>query len=79
MEEMQKAIDPPLELMFKGLQDSGRLRRDLDIALLVPVFKTIHLGLTGLWAIEGPPFRGTEMILDQEIRMFCEGLEEKAK
>src|SRR5262249_40782072 len=75
--EMQKAIDPPLEALFRKLQESGKLRKDLQIALLIPIFKTIHLGLTGLWAVEGPPFRGTEMILEHEIRLFCEGLEAK--
>jgi hypothetical protein len=41
---------------------------------LIVVFKTIQLGLAALWAIEGPPFRGTEKILNQEIKIFCEGL-----
>lgn len=77
MVEMQKAIDPPLESLFRELQAAGKLRKDVEIALLMPVFKTIHLGLTGLWAVEGPPFAGTEMILEQEMKLFCEGLEEK--
>ena len=77
MMEMQKAIDPPLELLFRELQAAGKLRKDVEIALLIPVFKTIHLGLTGLWAVEGSPFAGTEMILQQEMKLFCEGLEEK--
>jgi AcrR family transcriptional regulator len=75
--EMQKAIDPPLENLFRGLQEAGKIRKDANLALLVPVFKTIHLGLTGLWAVEGPPFQGTEMVLQHEIKLFCEGLEAK--
>jgi len=77
--EMQKAIDSPLELMFRQLQAAGKLRKDAEIALLVPVFKTIHLGLTGLWAVEGPPFQGTEMILKHEMKLFCEGLEARPR
>ncbi len=73
--EMQKAIDPPLEKLFRELQKAGKIRKDAEIALLVPVFKTIQLGLTGLWAVEGPPFQGTEMILKHEMKLFCEGLE----
>jgi hypothetical protein len=38
------------------------------------VFKTIHMGLSALWAIEGAPFRGAEYILRQEMKLFCEGL-----
>jgi AcrR family transcriptional regulator len=75
MVEMQKAIDPPLEELFRGLQERGQIRRDVQIAMLIPVFKTIHLGLTALWAVEGPPFGGTEMVLEQEMKLFCEGLE----
>ena len=75
MVEMQKAIDPPLEELFRGLQVRGLIRKDLPIAMLIPVFKTIHLGLTALWAVEGPPFGGTEMVLEQEMKLFCEGLE----
>lgn len=73
--EMQKAIDPPLETLFRQLQADGKIRQDVTIALLIPIFKTIHLGLTGLWAVEGPPFQGTEMILQHEMKLFCEGLE----
>ena len=77
LEEMQKAIDPPLETLFRKLQVDGKIRKDVDVALLIPTFKTIHLGLTGLWAVEGPPFRATEMILQHEMKLFCEGLEAK--
>lgn len=76
MVEMQKAVDPPLERLFRSLQSRGRLRPGLDIPTLVVVFKTIHLGLTAVWALEGPPFRGTYRLLQQEMRLFCQGLEE---
>jgi AcrR family transcriptional regulator len=77
MVEMQKTIDPPLEELFRSLQARGVMRKDVQIAQLIPVFKTIHLGLTAMWAVEGPPFRGTEMVLKQEIKLFCEGLENR--
>ena len=77
MVEMQKAIDPPLEELFRSLQARGVMRKDVPIAQLIPVFKTIHLGLTALWAVEGPPFHRTEMVLKQEMKLFCEGLENR--
>jgi AcrR family transcriptional regulator len=73
--EMQKSIDGNLLILFRRLQERGLMRKDVEIADLVSVFKTIHLGLTGLWAIDGPPFSGTERVLKQEIKLFCEGLE----
>jgi len=77
MVEMQKAIDPPLQTLFKGLQDRSMISETMPISDLVLVFKTVHLGLTALWAVEGPPFRQTERILAQEIHCFCEGLRAK--
>jgi AcrR family transcriptional regulator len=74
MVEMQKTIDPPLEALFRGLQQRGLIRRDVSVPDLILIFKTIHLGLTALWAVEGPPFQFTEKTLKQEIRLFCQGL-----
>jgi AcrR family transcriptional regulator len=74
MVEMQKTIDPPLESLFRGLQQRGLIRRDLSVADLILIFKTIHLGLTALWAVEGPPFQFTEKTLKQEMKLFCQGL-----
>jgi AcrR family transcriptional regulator len=74
MVEMQKTIDPPLEALFRGLQQRGLIRRDVSVPDLILIFKTIHLGLTALWAIEGPPFQFTEKTLKQEIKLFCQGL-----
>jgi AcrR family transcriptional regulator len=75
MVEMQKPIDDNLRALFLNLQQIGRLRADVSVPDLVLVFKTIHLGLSALWAVEGPPFRATEMVLKMEIKLFCEGLE----
>jgi AcrR family transcriptional regulator len=77
MLEMQKVIDPPLEALFSGLQERGLIRKDMPLQDLIFVFKTIQLGLTALWAVEGPPFRQTEKIIKQEMKLFCEGLGEK--
>jgi TetR/AcrR family fatty acid metabolism transcriptional regulator len=74
MVEMQKIIDPALEALFRSLQDRGAIRDDLNITELIGIFKTMHMGLTALWAIEGPPFRSTERVVRQEMKLFCEGL-----
>ena len=74
MVEMQKTIDPPLEALFRGLQERGLVRKNVHPPELVVIFKTIHLGLTAVWAVEGPPFQFTEKTLKQEIKLFCQGL-----
>ncbi len=77
MIEMQKVIDPPLARLFEGLQSRKLIRPDVNIPMLMTVFKTIHLGISALWAVEGPPFRGTEQVLKLEIKLFCEGLKRR--
>jgi hypothetical protein len=47
----------------------------LSIGDLTLVFNNIHLGLSALWVIEGPPFRATDYALQREIALFCEGPE----
>ena len=74
MLEMQKAIDPPLEALFRGLQERKLMRDDLHLPDLILTFKTMHMGLTALWAVEGPPFRQTGKTLQLEISLFCDGL-----
>ncbi|HLJ47807.1 MAG TPA: TetR/AcrR family transcriptional regulator [Bryobacteraceae bacterium] len=77
MVEMQKTIDPPLEKLFTTLLQRGAIRTDVAIPELVMVFKTIQLGLTALWAVEGPPFKGTESVVKQEMMLFAKGLESR--
>jgi AcrR family transcriptional regulator len=77
MVEMQKVIDPPLRKLFEGLRKRRLIRQDLNIEALVIIFKTMHMGLVMLWAIEGPPFRGTDQVMNQEIKLLCEGIAEK--
>ena len=72
--ELQKSIDPPLRALFSALQQRGLVRQDIDTERLILAFKVVHLGLTGAWAVEGPPWRGTERMVDEQMRLWCEGL-----
>ncbi len=75
MAEMQIVIDPPLERLFGSLQRRGAIRSDMDLPDLILIFKTVQLGLTALWAIEGPPFQQVARTVQREITLFCKGLE----
>src|ERR1017187_106622 len=76
--EMQKYIDPPLQLLFAALEERGAFCADIDVAHLILSFKTMHLGLTALWAIEGPPFQQTTQVVHQQMQFFCKGILRKA-
>ncbi|MEJ2007122.1 MAG: TetR/AcrR family transcriptional regulator [Acidobacteriota bacterium] len=74
MAEMQKFIDPPLEALFRGLQESGAIRADVNLPELILAFKSMQLGLTAMWVIEGPPFKETKRVLREQMRLFSQGL-----
>jgi AcrR family transcriptional regulator len=79
MVEMQQYIDPPLQSLFGALQERGALRADIDLPQLILSFKTMHLGLTALWAVEGPPFQQTTQVVHQQMQFFAEGILRKTK
>ena len=77
--EMQKSIDPPLESLFTQLRDRGLLRSGIDLPKLIMSFKTMHLGLTALWAVEGPPFRQTAQTVRRQMQFFSQGIGKKTR
>jgi AcrR family transcriptional regulator len=79
MAEMQKYINPPLESLFTAFERQNLLRPNQDSAQLIMSFKTVHLGLTALWAVEGPPFRQTKQVVIQQMQLFANGILRKAK
>jgi AcrR family transcriptional regulator len=79
MVEMQKYIDPPLHSLFASLQERGKLRTGIDLPQLIMSFKTMHLGLTALWAVEGPPFQQTTEVVRQQMHFFTQGIMRKAQ
>ena len=79
MVEMQKYIDPPLQSLFSELAERGLLRADIDLPQLTMSFKTMHLGLTALWAIEGPPFKQTTKVVRQQMQFFTQGILRKTQ
>jgi hypothetical protein len=74
---MQKLIDPPMETLFQTLRRRHAIRNDVEIPELIFAFKTLQLGITALWAMEGPPFHKTEKVLRLQMKLFAEGLKSK--
>jgi AcrR family transcriptional regulator len=79
MVEMQKYIDPPLHSLFSKLAERGMLRADIELPQLIMSFKTMHLGLTALWAVEGPPFQQTALVVRQQMQFFTQGIMRKTQ
>jgi AcrR family transcriptional regulator len=72
--EMQATVDPPLEMLFGRLRERGLIRQNLPLARLMLIFKTMQLGLTAVWAVEGPPWKQTYELARHEVKLFCHGL-----
>lgn len=79
MLEIQKYADPPLESLFAALEKRRALRAGIDLPQLIMSFKTMHLGLTALWVVEGPPFKQTSKVVRQQMQFFTQGILRKAK
>jgi AcrR family transcriptional regulator len=79
MAEIHQLTRSITETLFHALQKRGAIRADVSIADLALVFHNMHLGLSALWAIEGPPFRATEYALQREIALLCEGLKARKR
>jgi AcrR family transcriptional regulator len=75
MAEIHQMTRSTTETLFLALQQRGAIRADLNIGDLTLVFNSMHLGLSALWAIEGPPFQSADYALQRAIALFCEGLE----
>lgn len=73
MVEMQKIIDPPLVTLFQSLHARKLIRADLEISTLIQVFKTIHLGINAVWAIEGPRFAVRNIFSSKRSNYFAKG------
>lgn len=75
--ELQSIIDTPLITLFQSLQQRQLLRSDVPMELLVLNFKTMHFGLSAIWALEGPPWKAASAALPAQVRLFCSGFEEQ--
>lgn len=67
------------EALFERLKAEKLIRSDIPTTTLANVLTTIQLGLTALWAVEGPPFTMATATMKAEIALFCEGLERKKR
>jgi hypothetical protein len=75
--EIDSMVEPPLVELFAALQQRGAVRKDIEMETLVGAFKVMHLGLTVLWALSGPPWAGMDQAVRQQVRLFSSGIEVK--
>jgi TetR/AcrR family transcriptional regulator of autoinduction and epiphytic fitness len=72
--EFQQTMDAALGAFFRTLQARDDCDGDADVETLILTFKTLHLGLSALWAMEGPPFTTARRMTEIEMTLFAKGL-----
>jgi AcrR family transcriptional regulator len=77
--ELDAATTPPLLTLFKGLRERGLIRLDVSIPELVRAFKVLQLGVTSVWAVEGPPWKTSHELVRLQVRLFCQGLQREKR
>ncbi len=75
IDAMQPAVDKALKSLFESLRARGRIRKDVDIENAVLAFKTMHLGISAVWAIRNINSRQVDELCAGNVRLFCRGLE----
>jgi AcrR family transcriptional regulator len=73
--EFQAKLDEALTALFERLLARPGMRRSTPVPELVLSFKTMNLGLTAIWALEGPPFIGARMLTRRHMLLLAKGLE----
>ena len=72
--EFQQTMDDALTAFFVALQARDDCEGGAEIETLILTFKTLHLGLSALWAMEGPPFATARRMTEIEMTLFANGL-----
>ncbi len=62
-----------------SLQGRGLVRPDIAVQDLAQLFKMLHVGLMTVWVMEGPPWKATQRLLREQMKVFCEGIDVKTK
>ena len=58
-----------------GGEERGLVRADVRVSDLLLIYKTLHIGITSLWVLEGPPWHETGRLMKLATRLLCEGME----
>lgn len=75
IEAMQPAADKILRSLFESLRVRGCIRKNVDIERVILAFKTMHLGISVVWAMRDMDGREIDELCSSNVRLFCRGLE----
>jgi len=68
-------FDLALSALFERLLARPGMKRALPVDTLVLSFRSMHLGLSAQWALEGPPYATARMLSRRHMALLAKGLE----
>ena len=69
--DLQQRLDRAFAALLEALRERGLARADLTADEFGFAFKTLQMGLTCLWAIEGPPFAAARQMTRLHTHAFA--------
>lgn len=73
--EYHDQLDDALAALFERVLARPGMKRALPVDTLVLSFRTMLLGLTAQWALEGAPYATTRMLTRRHMALLAKGLE----
>ncbi len=73
--DFHEQLDAAIGSLFDRLLARPGMAHGWVIADLVLSFKTLHLGLSAIWTLEGPPFTTARTLTRQHMLLLAKGLE----
>lgn len=71
----QALLDAALGGLFERLLARTGASATLSIPDLIMSFKTMHFGISAIWALEGPPFATARQLTRRHMALLAKGLE----
>jgi AcrR family transcriptional regulator len=71
----QALQDEALTALFERLLARPGMRRNVSMPDLVLSFKTMALGITAVWALEGPPYANARALTRRHMFLLAKGME----
>lgn len=72
---LQGQLDEAIGDLFRRLLARPGSNNTQPVADLTLSFKTMHLGISAIWTLEGPPFAAARALTRQHMSLLAKGLE----
>ncbi len=72
--DLQITLDRGIGGLLERLKANGRIAAAVDVPAAIVTFKSLHMGLSALWALQGPPYAGAREQCRIQMSMLAKEL-----